>query len=297
MKIFRFINLDELLYDIIIIISSLLLERYFEGLFFSKINLTNMIVALLLVSLFYPIYLGRLGKRFWDQTNTNHSSDFKEIILIVRKIIFPLYFIMGTIIGTGLYLFLKEFGYLNIRNEYIEALILVTTILFTITGFMGGTDFIVGVVAFFFVIFLYLWGFGIYLLDVFLREYKLISTIIKLIFLFGFPIVVALLIFKLQEILKNKIFFRKRIPEFFQKNNFDVFLAIFFSIIGMLWGKLYYGIVIDQIHTPLGRFFYLLFSGVIPLRIILFLTPPIRLLNLLLGMLSTIIFIIFNVYK
>ncbi len=297
MKIFRYINLDELLYDILIIISSLLLKRYFEQLFFSQISLTNMIVVLLLVSLFYPVYLGRLAKRFWDQTYTNQSSYFKEIVLIIRRIIFPLYFIMGTIIGTGLYLFLKEFGYLNIRNEYIEALILLTTLLFTIVGFMGGYNFIAGIVAFFFVIFLYVWGLGIYLLDVFLKEYKLISTIIKLIFLFGFPIIIALFFFKLQEILKNNIFFRKIIPEFFQSNNFDVFLAIFFSIIGMLWGKLYYGIVIDQIHTLLGRFFYLLFSGVIPLRIILFFTPPIRLLNLLIGILSTIIFIIFNVYK
>jgi len=235
--------------------------------------------------------LGRLTKRLIDQTSSKTSLG-----LVSLSIIIPLNFLLDPLVGIGSYLYFNELGYINITNKFIEVLILTTITFLTIIGYIAGNNIIAGFYGLILSILVYITALIVYFIYVVLEDYKSYK-IVNLILGFPFAIVTAFLFIKLHDIFKNNIFLRsilERIQTFFQSNNSDVFLAIFFSILGMLWSKLYYGIVQDQIHYPLGRFFYL-FSGVIPLRIILFFTPPIKILNLVLCIISMSIFI--NVYR
>lgn len=244
--------------------------------------------------------MGRLTKRLIDQTSSKTSLG-----LVSLSIIIPLNFLLDPLVGIGSYLYFNELGYINITNKFIEVLILTTITFLTIIGYIAGNNIIAGFYGLVLSILVYITALIVYFIYVVLEDYKsykLVNLILEIqamryLFAFPFAIVTAFLFIKLHDIFKNNIFLRsilERIQTFFQSNNSDVFLAIFFSILGMLWSKLYYGIVQDQIHYPLGRFFYL-FSGVIPLRIILFFTPPIKILNLVLCIISMSIFI--NVYR
>ncbi len=269
MKLLQRLNLDELIYDLIILISSILLHRYPNQLLVSKTSNVYLIIIFLLLFLF-----GALNIRLIDQTSSKTSLGLVGLLIII-----PLNFLLGPLIGIGSYLYFNELGYINITNKFIEVLILTTITFLIIIGYIAGNNIIAGFYGL--VLSIYITALIVYFTYVVLEDYKsykLVNLILEIqamryLFAFPFAIVTAFLFIKLHDIFKNNIFLRsilERIQTLFQSNNSDVFLAIF-SILGMLWSKLYYGIVQDQIHYPLGRFFYLFFSGVILLRIILFL--------------------------
>jgi len=134
MKLLQRLNLDELIYDLIILISSILLHRYPNQLLVSKTSNVYLII-IFLVTFFYSFYLGRLTKRLIDQTSLG---------LVGLLIIIPLNFLLGPLIGIGSYLYFNELGYINITNKFIEVLILTTITFLTIIGYIAGNNIIAG---------------------------------------------------------------------------------------------------------------------------------------------------------
>ncbi|MCX7958407.1 MAG: hypothetical protein N3B13_05105, partial [Deltaproteobacteria bacterium] len=112
------------------------------------------------------------------------------------------------------------------------------------------------------------------------------------IFMFGFPVLTALLYFRLtdsfSENIRKTFYVLKTATE---SRIFHILSAMFFSFIFNIWAELYYGIVIDHIESTPGRISFLIFSGVVPVRVLLLLQPPFKRLNFIFGIAAVIFFI------
>ncbi len=110
--------------------------------------------------------------------------------------------------------------------------------------------------------------------------------------MFGFPIATALSFYKLIDNYGDRIEKIKSALIFATNSQtFKILSAMFSSFIFNLWAELFYGIVLNQIQSGLGRVAYLIFSGVIPVRIFLLLEPPFKLINFIFGIFAVILFL------
>jgi len=64
--------------------------------------------------------------------------------------------------------------------------------------------------------------------------------------------------------------------------------TIILTLLLCLWDEMYFKIVVKKL-TGLKKFYYLFFTGVIPLRIIIMFEPPIRIKNIIIGLIVLIL--------
>jgi|GEM_PF-3769601 len=106
MKLLQRLNLGGLIYDLIILISSILFHRYPNQLLVSK-TINVYLIIIFLVTFFYSFYLVRLTKHLIDQTSLG---------LVGLLNIIPLNFLLDPLVGIGSYLYFNELGYINISK-------------------------------------------------------------------------------------------------------------------------------------------------------------------------------------
>lgn len=293
-KDFFMINTKELFYDIVLTIYVYFTYKYFAtgGLLINSMSEPLLLTVIFLIFIALPYYMGNIYNSYTEK-NSNKTA---------RGWIFATYILILLIMLVAVPMNLYEHGYFDDTGPVVVIWLMAS--LCMLTGLLLSQSFADGLTTGFIVlIFLPSIIAAVPLLQEVGHEIRhdvpkglrVILGFIAWLTIFILMGLVASKILKSKE--KLKLFGEKISGNRTYKILFiNVIFTIIITTLLCVWNEIYYELILADTKSPSMNILFLFITGVVPLRIIVMLEPPVKFLNLISGT-AIIVFYLFTFYN